>query len=131
MSGTVPESLTIYSYGDLLRVRLKAVRNGNWGRLRGVEKAFFKATMNLARLRGRIVNQMLVEAVGKVIRKLLQTPLTRILQLGREHASRLLKHYGETGVFKWAPDVKNWLKDPEYLLWLGVSRLTLEKLGYS
>jgi len=26
---------------------------------------------------------------------------------------------GETAVFAWAPQSKNWLKDPDYVFWLG------------
>jgi hypothetical protein len=91
----------------------------------------FKASLELARLRGRIVNPSLIKAVENIVSKLLQTPATRILQLGREHASRLLKLYGSNGVFKWAPSLKNWLKDPEYMFWLGVSRHALRSLGYA
>ncbi len=118
------------SYGDLLNVMKKAYRNGNWSRLQGVEKAFFKASLQLARLRGRIVNPMLLKSVKNIVEKLLQTPLVKVLQLGRERASSLLKLYGGNGVFEWAPDVKKWLKDPDYLVWLGVSQLALRSLGY-
>lgn len=130
MGVMVPEKPRVLSYGDLLNILRKACRNGNWRRLKGVEKALFKATLQLARLRGRIVNPTLLESVKNIVEKLLQTPATRILQLGRERASRLLQHYRVNGVFKWAPSVKSWLKDPDYLLWLGVSQLTLRSLGY-
>lgn len=127
----VPEKLSSLSHGDLLNIMRKAYRNGNWRRLKGVEKALFKASLQLARLRGRIVNPRLLESVKNIVEKLLQTPLTIILQLGREQASSLLRLYGENGVFKWAPDVKKWLKDPGYVLWLGVSQLALRSLGYA
>ncbi len=119
------------SYKNLLHARLKAYRNGSWRKLKGVEKAFFNASMQLARLRGRIVNPSLLKAIKNIVQKLLQTPAARIPQTGRQHASHLLELYSRNGVFKWAPSVKNWLKDPTYLLWLGVSQLTLRSLGYS
>ncbi|MBO3798446.1 MAG: hypothetical protein QW506_01095 [Thermoproteota archaeon] len=117
-------------YAVLLRIKLKAYRSGNWRRLTGVEKAFFNATLLLAKLRGRLVNHSLVKAVRKIVSKLLETPLVRILQTGREKASSLLTLYRGNGVFKWAPDVKNWLKDPEYVFWLGVRQLALLNTGY-
>lgn len=130
MEKAVPDDLKPLSYRSLLEARLKAYRNGGWRRLKGVEKAFFKATLDLARLRGRIVNPLLIKAVKNIVSRLLQTPATRILRLGREHASSLLQLYSRKGVFKWAPSVRSWLKDPEYLFWLGVNSLALEGLGY-
>jgi len=130
MGERVSEPPAWFSYGDLLQVRLKAYRNGNWRRLAGFEKAFFKASMELARLRGRIVNPSLLKAVKAIISKLLQTPVIRILQTGKGEASRLLKLYGGNGFFKWVPRLKNWLKDPEYVLWLGVRQLALRSVGY-
>jgi hypothetical protein len=41
------------SYQDLLQIRLKAYRNGNWRILKGFEKALFKASLELARLSAR------------------------------------------------------------------------------
>jgi hypothetical protein len=86
--------------------------------------------MELARLRGRIVNPSLIKAIKTIVSKLLQTPAARVLQLGREHASRLLRLYESKGVFKWAPCLRNWLKDHEYLFWLGLKQLSLKSLGY-
>jgi hypothetical protein len=130
MGVMVPGLSAAFSYGDLLQVRLKAYRNGGWRRLKGVEKALFKASMELARLRGRIVNPLLVKQVREIVSKLLQTPAARILQLGREHASRLLELYKRNGVLKWAPSLSKWLKDPEYVFCLGLNQLALKSLGY-
>ena len=130
MGVMVPEPSATFSYRDLLHVRLKAYRNGGWRRLGGFEKAFFRAAMDLARLRGRIVNPSLIKAVENIVSKLLQTPATRILQLGRERASRLLELYSRNGVFEWAPSLRKWLKDPGYVFWLGLNQHALRSLGY-
>jgi len=130
MVSTVPEPSAVFSYRDLLAIRLKAYRNGGWRRLRGVEKALFKASLELARLRGRIVNPSLIKAVENIVSKLLQTPATRILQLGREYASRLLELYSRNGVFEWAPSLRKWLKDLGYVFWLGLNQYALRSLGY-
>jgi len=124
------DKLKPLSHKNLLAIRLKAYRNGGWRRLRGFEKALFKASLELAKLRGRIVNPSLIKAVENIVSKLLQTPAEKILQLGRRHASRLLELYEENRVLKWAPSIRNWLKDPEYLFWLGVSQNTLRSVGY-
>jgi len=120
-----------FSYSDLISIKLKAHRNGGWRKLGGFEKALFKASLELARLRGRIVNPSLIEAVKNIISKLLQTTVAKILQLGRKRASRLLELYKRNGVFKWAPSLRNWLKEPEYLFWLGASQHALRSLGYA
>lgn len=65
-----------------MRARLKAYRNGNWRTFEGVKQAFFEASLQLAKLRGRIVNPSLVKAVKTIISKLIQTSLVVILQLG-------------------------------------------------
>jgi hypothetical protein len=38
--------------------------------------------------------------------------------------------YGGNGVFKWAPSLRSWLKNPEYVFWLGLNQLALKSLGY-
>ncbi|MEM2585207.1 MAG: hypothetical protein QXP99_06790 [Thermoproteota archaeon] len=118
------------TYNRLRAVLEKAYRNGNWRRLSFLERALYRGVMQLSRLRGKIVNPSLVERVKSIILKLVQTPVARILQLGREQASRLMELYSRNGVFEWAPSVKQWLKDSKYLLWLGVRQLFLRNLGY-
>jgi len=118
------------TYERLRAVLEKAYRNGNWRRLSFFEKALYRGVMGLARLRGRIINPSLVEKVRTIISKLVQTPVARILHLAGEQASCLLELYGRNGVLQWAPSFKQWLKNPEYLLWLGAKQLTLRSLGY-
>ncbi|MEM1558456.1 MAG: hypothetical protein QXG12_07675 [Thermoproteota archaeon] len=125
---TTPEDSITYE--KLRAVLEKSYRNGNWRRLSFLERALYKGGMQLAMLRGRIVNPSLVDRIKSIISKLVQTPVARILQLGREQASRLLELYSRNGIFKWVPSVKQWLKDPEYLLWLGAKQLVLRNLGY-
>jgi hypothetical protein len=114
-----------FSYEDLVKVRLKAFRNGNWRRLKVVEKAFFNASLCLAKLRGRIINPSLIKAVKTIISKLLQVPKNMIMQLAKKHASLLYRLYENNGIFKWAPQIKKWFKEPQYLFWLGVSQVNL------
>lgn len=119
-----------YSYASFLRIRFKALRNGNWRRLNEFEKALFKASMQLARIRGKIVNPSLVRIVETIVSKLVQNPLAMITRLGGKQASRLLQMYKKNGFLKRAPEIGSWLKDPEYVLWLGVKQLTLKSIGY-
>jgi len=59
----------------------KGHRNGNWRKLRRVEKALY-------------------------------------------HASLWLLNKGE-GIFAWAPSLREWLKDQDYVFWLGAGGLRI------
>jgi hypothetical protein len=46
----------------------------------------------------------------------------RILKRGFRKAIEILNKSEEGGVFTWAPQLKYWLKDPDYIFWLGTVR---------
>jgi len=58
-----------------------------------------------------------------IVRKLLATVKTRILQVGKARAEELLKTYREHGVFDWAPEMKRWLDEPKAIFYLGAMHL--------
>ncbi|MEM1558549.1 MAG: hypothetical protein QXR44_03350 [Thermoproteota archaeon] len=120
-----------FSYKDLASIRLKAYRNGNWRRLTLVEKALFKASIELAKLRGVLVNPALLKKLRNIVLKLLQASTVRLLQLGMDYANYLIKIYDRNGVAGWFPKIRNLLKDPEYLLWLGVKQTFIKSTGWS
>ncbi|MEM2487613.1 MAG: hypothetical protein QXR44_03370 [Thermoproteota archaeon] len=119
------------SYQGLIRVMLKARRNGAWRRLNGPERALFKASIELAKLRGILVNPTLVKRLKAIALKLLQTPGIKILQLGRNYAGYLLRLYSRNGVVKLIPGIKHWLRDQNYLLWLGVKQVAMRSIWLS
>jgi len=41
---------------------------------------------------------------------------------GFEKAVEILEKGEEKGVFVWVPSLKKWLKDPDYVFWLGMER---------
>ena len=47
---------------------------------------------------------------------------TCLIKGGFEKAVEMLENGEENGVFVWAPRLKNWLKDPDYIFWLGAVR---------
>ncbi|MDF2956351.1 MAG: hypothetical protein OD815_001967, partial [Candidatus Alkanophagales archaeon MCA70_species_2] len=53
--------------------------------------------------------------------KLTETVREKIFMRGLERAMEILEKYEERGVFAWAPSVREWLKDPDYIFWLGRS----------
>lgn len=121
----------VFTYTELVKIRLRAYRNGSWRRLATVEKALFKASIELAKVRGVIVNPSLISRLRSIVSKLFQTVATKILQLGKEYASYLLKLYSKNGILKYLPEVKNLLNDPRYILWLGVKQFWIKHIGWS
>jgi hypothetical protein len=111
-------------YAALQLYLRKSRRTGNWRKLNTIEKAFYRAAMWYAKKRP-LFNQMLVTKLRALIEKLNETNGTRIFRRGCKKAAELLAMLAKgegTGVFAWAPRLKDWLKDPDYLFWLGTVR---------
>lgn len=51
--------------------------------------------------------------------KLLKTPGMRVFKWGFEKTIELIAKYEGKGVFVWATRLRLWLKDPDYIFWLG------------
>jgi len=110
-------------YEELQHYMRKGMRTGNWQRMNILEKAFYRAAIWYAKHQ-RIINRMLVEKLLGIIEKLKETKGMRIFKRGFERAAEMLEKGEENfrGVFVWAPRLKNWLKDPDYVFWLGTVR---------
>jgi len=110
------------TYEDLLANFKKGQRNGNWRKLKILDKALFRASLWYAKHRGSIVNTSLVEKLSALIEKLKETKGMRIFKRGFKKAIEMLDKYEEKDVFTWAPQLKHWLRDPDYIFWLGTMR---------
>ena len=110
-------------YEELLAIFRKGLRNGNWRRLNPLESAFYRASLWYAKRRGSIVNALLVEKLLALVERLKETKSMRIFKKGFDKAVEILSKSEEgEGVFTWAPQLKYWLKDPDYIFWLGTVR---------
>lgn len=109
----------MYTHRDLLNNFKKSFRNGNWKKLNAVEKAFYRAAMSYSWMQGKIINSNIVEQLSSMIDRLLESPGIKVLKKGYDRAAELLQKYEEQGVFEWAPQLRKWLKDPDYIMWLG------------
>jgi hypothetical protein len=117
-------------YEDLRAHFEKGLRNGNWRQLSHEEKALYHAAMAYTkpmpepkpRKPWAIVNRMVVDKLLALIGKLLETRGMRVFKRGFEKARELLEKSDESGVFVWAPSLRYWLKDPDYIFWLGTVR---------
>jgi len=107
---------------ELLTGFKKGLRNGNWRRLSRLEKALHMTSLWYVKSRRSIVNATLVEKLLALIGKLKETKGIRIFKRGSEKAVELFNKYEERGVFTWAPQLKRWLRDPDYIFWLGTMR---------
>jgi hypothetical protein len=113
----------------------KGLIRGNWRVLSGNEKALFNAALTYTKpkwqmvlLNGRkhkidvgrtIVETRLVQLLKEIFVKLLETRGMKILKRGQAKASALLYRLEQTGAACWLVGLKDWLKDPAYLFWLG------------
>ena len=110
------------TYKDLLASFKKGLRNGNWRKLNRLDKALYRASLWYTKRLGNIVNGTLVEKLLGLVERLKVTKGMRIFERGLKKAVKLLEEGDKTGVFVWAPQLRYWLKDPDYIFWLGTMR---------
>ena len=111
-------------YAELLSYFRKELRSGNWHRLSYLEKGLYRAVLFYTRVKCEIVNSKLAAMVLSIIEKVTENTGFRILKAGRGEAKRMLSTYEGKGAFVWCPELKEWLREPDYILWLGLSALT-------
>jgi len=107
------------TYEELLNAFRKGLRNGNWKRLSRLERALYKAALCYARIRRRIVSSSLNKKLHAILDKLKETSGMRAFRRGFEKAVELIGMCGEC-VLGWVHTLKEWLMEPDYILWLGV-----------
>lgn len=124
---------------ELLRENLKkGQRRGTWRRITRLEKALYRAAMAYIRpktrsarmrngvvekteVRSAVTNAVVVAKLMTVVERLQETTGKRIFQRGVRKAAVMIEK-GEEKVFAWAPRLKSWLRDPDYIFWLGTVR---------
>lgn len=85
------------------------------------ERGIFRCALWIAKARGKITNMGLVAQVTRIALKLLETVRSRIVKAGLMKADVMLREYVKPdGVFSWAPQIRAWLNDPRYIMYLGV-----------
>jgi hypothetical protein len=67
---------------------------------------------------------MVVSKLSVLVDKLKATSGARVFKRGYEKAVVLLSK-GES-IFSWAPSLREWLKDPDYVFWLGAGGLRID-----
>jgi hypothetical protein len=67
------------------------------------------------------MNESLLVKLERLMELLTETRGTRIMRRGLAKAAALLRDGAEKGLFGWVPRMKEWLKDPDYIFWLGLT----------
>ena len=99
----------------LFAVFRRGLRNGNWRKLKERERALYKAALFYLRRGGKIVSESVLEKLRFLMEKLNETRGMRIFRRGFERAIGILRACENAFM---AP-LKKWLKDPDYIFWLG------------
>ena len=110
------------TYKKLLESFRKGRRNGNWRKQNFLDKALYRASLWYAKHQRSIVSTSLVEKLSALIEKLIETKGMRIFKRGFKKAVEMLAKGEEKRVFTWAPQLEQWLRDPDYIFWLGTVR---------
>lgn len=116
--------MSALNYSDLLGYWRRGFRNGNWRGLSMVEKAFYRASMWFARVHGWIVSARVVGQLVGIVEKLKSTIGKRILRSGLVRSKEMCTHYEGRGIFRWLPRLREWLIDPDYVFWLGLTQVS-------
>jgi glutathionyl-hydroquinone reductase len=88
-----------------------------------VRRVVINGRLQKTRMGRTIVQSRLVQKLAELFDKLLETRGMKIFKRGFAKAVALLDKEKEA-VFTWAPRLKEWLKDADYIFWLGTVRQT-------
>ena len=98
---------------------VKGRRNGNWKKLARMEKALYRAALAYSYER-KIVSESVVNKLLVLIKRLLETPSQRIFKRGFEKAVKLIREMvGLRRSSVLLSALNNWLRNPDYIFWLG------------
>ena len=78
-----------FSYTELLNLFRKGLRNGGWRRLDRLEKAFYRATLWYAKVKGEILNSKIISMLLGIAEKLRETLNVKIFRVGLERAGKM------------------------------------------
>jgi hypothetical protein len=109
------------SFSDLSRFYKSCLRKGSWNNLSAMDKAFYIACMKLSKIK-KIINREIIYALTTIMKKL-NSFEEKIMKKGKEVAEAILK--SKTAIM--IPAIKDWLKDTNYIFWLGLTYSNLKR----
>ena len=123
----IPER--IVSAGFLRRVRTKSFRNCNWWHLSQAERAFYRAAIGLAELRGHVANEGLVNALKQLIEILLETPAMKVMSLGFARAEQMIRNLSGKDKAVWVSILLRNLANSDFIFCLGLGCINARNAG--
>lgn len=114
-------------YAELRNALRASYRNGRWDRCDNEGKALLRAAVCYTRRGLRIISDTVLAELCKVMRKLGVVNRVRILMDGEIKAAEMRSRCQQNGVFRWVPQLKIWLRDQTYKLWLGITQISLKE----
>lgn len=115
----------------LSRFRRRALRHRAWYGLEKLKRNVYGLAEYVLRLKeGFAKSPLLVSTLLEIIFELaerIRSMKAMIMKAGFLKAMEILERCGERekGIFKWIPELKDWLRDPIYIEYLGVSTRTM------
>jgi hypothetical protein len=109
------------TFSDLSRFYRSCLRKGLWNNLSALDKAFYIACMKLSKIK-KIINKEIIYALITIMKKL-DSFKEKIIKKGKEVAEVLSK--SKTVIM--IPTMKDWLRDPNYIFWLGLTYSNLKR----
>jgi len=109
------------TFSDLSRFYKSCLRKGSWNNLSAMDKAFYIACMKLSKIK-KIINKDIIYVLTTIMKKL-DSIKEKIMKKGKEVAEALSK--SKTVIM--IPAIKDWLKDPNYIFWLGLTYSNLNR----
>jgi hypothetical protein len=113
--------LVALSYAELQDYWRKGLRNGNWHHLGIMDRIFYRAATWYAKTKSTIMNDGIIAKLRTIAEKLKAAIKGRLMDAGIERVREMTTRFEPNGVFKWVPQLRTWLKDSSYVLWLGLS----------
>ena len=109
------------NHSCLTKVFYKGLRNRNWVNLQIEERALFRCALWVTKVRGRVSNAKLMVQVLRIAMKLLEGAHSLIVRAGRTRVREILQSSTTpNGIASWAPRIKEWLNDSNYIYYLGM-----------
>jgi hypothetical protein len=109
------------TFSDLSKFYKSCLRRGSWNNLSAMDKAFYIACMKLSKIK-KIINKDIIYALTIIMKKL-DSFKEKIMKKGKEVADTILK----SKTVMMIPKIKDWLKDPNYIFWLGLTYSNLKR----
>jgi hypothetical protein len=113
--------MLILSFSDLSRFYKSCLRKGSWNNLSAMDEAFYIACMKLSKIK-KIINKEIIDVLTTIMKKL-NSFKEKIIKKGKEVAEMLSK----SKTVMMIPAIKDWLKDPNYIFWLGLTYSNLNR----